>query len=315
MATLLVTSAASTAPNPLTPRLYVILGIAFFVGLVVGICLAILREAFDRTVRDRSELEVLTASTVLAIVPFESDARRRPLAIGDEDSSRAESYRYLRTNLGSAGAGQHSRVIVVTSSIAGEGTSTTCVNVAAAAAEAGRKVLIIDGNLRRPRLDDYLHVDGEFGLSDVLAGELEFDAALRPSGSVPGLAVLASGEIPVNPSALLDRESLSEVIRLATLRFDVIIVDSPPLLSVSDAALWARQADGAVLVVQHGGVSRDQVTAAVTALRVVGAPLLGVVLNMVRTKGTRGDGNDRLVEYPSAAPRTRHEHIPASLRR
>ena len=315
MATLLVTSAASTTPNPLAPRLYVNTGIALFAGLLVGICVAILREALNRTVRDRSVLEELTTSNVLALVPFESAAKRRPLAIRDGgDSTRAESYRYLRTNLGSIGAGSGLQVIVVSSSVGGEGASTTTANVAAAIAEAGRKVLVVDGNLRRPRLDDYLNVDGEIGLSNVLTGDMDFDAVLQSSDSVPGLAVLASGEIPVNPSALLDHDALGEVIQRAKSRFDVVIIDSPPLLSVSDAALWARRADGALLVVRHGGVSRGQVTNAVNALRVVQAPLLGVVMSMVPSKGARGDGNDRLVDYPSSPPRSRHEHIPASLR-
>lgn len=315
MATLLVTSAASTTPNPLAPRLYVNLGVALFAGLLVGICLAILREALDRTVRDRAVLEELTGSSVLALVPFESAAKRRPLAIRNgESSTRAESYRYLRTNLGLIGAGSGLQVIVVSSSVAGEGTSTTCVNIAAAIAEAGKKVLVIDGNLRRPRLDEYLHVDGEIGLSNVLTGDMDFDAVLQSSDSVPGLAILASGEIPANPSALLDQDPLSELMRRAKSRFDVVIVDSPPLLSVSDAALWARRADGAVLVVRHGGVSRGQVTNAVNALHVVQAPLLGVVMSMVPGKGAGGDGNDRLVDYPSSPPRSRHEHIPAGLR-
>ena len=316
MATLLVTSAASTTPNPLAPRLYVNLGVALFAGLLVGICLALLREAFDRTVRDRSALEELTGSRVLGLVPFESDAKRRPLAIRHGSQSiRAEPYRYLRTNLGSIGAGAGPQVILVSSSIAGEGTSTTCANLAAATVEAGRTVLIVDGNLRRPRLDEYLHVDGEIGLSSILTGDSDLDAVLQSSDPVPGLAVLASGEIPVNPSALLEQHPLNEIMQRATSRFDVIIVDSPPLLSVSDAALWAGKADGVLLVVRYGAVSCGQVSNAVDALRVAKAPLLGVVMNMVPGKGARGDRNDRLVDYPSSPPRSRHEHIPVGLRR
>jgi capsular exopolysaccharide synthesis family protein len=171
------------------------------------------------------------------------------------------------------------KVLAVTSAVADEGKSTTAVNLAAAFAEIGSRVLLIEGDLRRPRIAHFLGIEGAAGLSNVLAGQVEFDDVVQRWGD-RSLFVLPSGALPPNPSELLGSAAMSALIAEQRRRFDMIVIDTPPLLPVTDAAVVAVKVDGTIMVVRSGGTTGAEVTRAVAALRTVDARLLGCVLTM-----------------------------------
>jgi len=288
--TIEVTSAATLNPNPVSPRPVINLGIAAFLGVVLGISLAVMRELTDTTARSVEVLRELTGSSVLAVVPFDEAAKKSPLLVDSHARSvRAESFRQLRTNLQFVDVDRPVKVMVVSSSVAGEGKSSTATNMAATFAEAGRKVLLIEGDLRRPRVADYLGLEGSIGLTNVLAGQVKVEEVLQTWGR-GGLTVLPSGSIPPNPSELLSSQNMQDLLTAMRSTFDIIIIDTPPLLPVTDGAIAAANADGAILVVRHGKTTRNQVLAATAALAAVDARLLGTVLNMMPTKGADAYG-------------------------
>jgi non-specific protein-tyrosine kinase len=177
------------------------------------------------------------------------------------------------------------KTIVITSSVPDEGKSTTAVNLAIAFAEMGRRVVLIEADLRRPRIAEYLGVEGAIGLSNVLAGQVAVADALQPWGHGQ-LQVLASGFVPPNPSELLGSRNMSALLSRLRAEFDVILIDTPPMLPVTDAAVVATHADGAVLVARSGKTAQARIRTALASLRAVDAQVLGCVLNMQPTKGS-----------------------------
>ena len=288
--TLDVTSAATLNTNPVAPRPVINLGLAFIIGLTLGVGLAVLRELLDTTVRSVEGLRELSEHSVLAVVPFDDSAKNSPLIVDSHARSvRAEAFRQLRTNLQFVDVDNPVKVVVVTSSVANEGKSSTATNMAVTFAEAGRKVLLIEGDLRRPKVADYLGLEGSIGLTNVLAGQVNVDEVLQTWGR-GGLTVLPSGSIPPNPSELLGSQNMHDLLEAMKSTFDIVIIDTPPLLPVTDGAIMAANSDGAILVVRHGKTSRSQVAAAVSTLEAVDARLLGSVLNMMPMKGAEAYG-------------------------
>lgn len=280
--TLEVTSSAALLTTPVAPKPLTNVLIALVAGVALGVGGAILREVVDTTVRSADALSALTGSPVLGAIAFDPSAKSSPLIVDDHSRSvRAESFRQLRTNLQFIDVDSPAKTIVVTSSIANEGKSSTATNLAVSFAEAGNKVLLIEGDLRRPRVAEYLNVEGAVGLTNVLAGQADIEDVLQPWGRGSGLTVLPSGSIPPNPSELLGSENMRQLLGTLKRRYQIVIIDTPPLLPVTDGAIAAASADGAVLVVRHGMTSRHQVTNAVAALHAVDATIMGAVLNMV----------------------------------
>jgi capsular exopolysaccharide synthesis family protein len=268
------------ADAPVSPQPVRNLALAIVLGTLLGIASAELREMLDGTVKDATTLQALTGTPVLATVPYDSRARKAPLIVeGGSRSARAEALRQLRTNLQFVGVDQPAKVIVVTSAVPGEGKSVSVCNLAIVLAEAGNRVVLIDADLRQPRLADYLGLEGAIGLTNVLAGQVELSRAIQQWGS-RGLWVLPSGSVPPNPSELLGSRNMAELLTMLRANFDAVIVDTPPLLPVTDAAVVAGHADGAVLLTRCGKTSAAQVRAAHHALRVADARLVGCVLNM-----------------------------------
>ena len=303
--TMEVTSAAALNLNPVAPRPIINLGLAFIVGLALGIALAVMREVLDTTVRSVEVLKDITGHAVLAIVPFDDAAKKSPLIVDAHARSvRAESFRQLRTNLQFVDVDNPVKVVVVSSSVADEGKSSTATNMAVSFAEAGRTVLLIEGDLRRPRVADYLGLEGAIGLTNVLAGQVSIDEVLQKWGR-GGLTVLPSGSIPPNPSELLGSQNMHDLLESLKKTFSMIIIDTPPLLPVTDAAIVAAHADGAILVVRHGQTSRNQVASAVAALHAVDARLLGTVLNMMPIKGAEAYGYSGYGYYKESADTSR----------
>jgi capsular exopolysaccharide synthesis family protein len=273
--------AGPQAPSgPVSPRPARNLALATLLGLLVGLAAAMLRESLDTTIKTGEALSALTAAPALAVVAYDATAKRRPLVMGDNaHSARAESFRQLRTNLQFVDVDRPVRVITMTSAVPEEGKSTTAVNLAIAFAEAGRRVLLVEADLRRPRIAEYLGIEGAAGLSNVLAGQVDVEDVMQRWGSHE-LHVLPSGFIPPNPSELLGSTAMSRLLERQREIFDMVIIDTPPLLPVTDGAVVAVKTDGAVLVTRSGKTARVQVARATAALKTVDARILGCVLNM-----------------------------------
>jgi capsular exopolysaccharide synthesis family protein len=273
--------------NPVSPRPARNLALAGLLGLLLGVAIAVLREQLDNTVRSSTVLQRVASAPVLGQIPFDGDGRSAPLIVGAAGQSlRAEAVRKLRTNLRFVDIQEPSRIIAVTSATQGEGKTTTCCNLAIALAETGSRVLLVDADLRRPKVAHYLGLESEVGLTDVLIGEVPVEDAVRSWGDKE-LFVLASGAVPPNPSELLGSRRMADLLRTLREWADIIIIDTPPLLSVTDGAVVAVQTDGAVLVTRSGKTTQAQVSAAVRALQAVAARILGSVLTM--TKASKAD--------------------------
>jgi capsular exopolysaccharide synthesis family protein len=276
------------ADEPVSPTPVRNTGLALVLGLVLGIGAAILRETLDTSVKTPQALAESTGAAVLSTIPVDSRAKRAPLIVaGSAGSVRAEALRQLRTNLQFVNVDEPARAIAVTSAVPGEGKTTTACNLAIVFAEAGRRVVIVDADLRRPRVAEYLGLEGAVGLTNVLAGQTTVDDALQPWGA-SGIFVLAAGSIPPNPSELLGSRHMTSLLESLRDGFDVVIVDTPPLLPVTDGAIVATVVDGTVMVFRCGRTTATQTRSAADALAAVDARVLGCVLNMVprRNSGT-----------------------------
>ncbi|MDX6573695.1 MAG: tyrosine-protein kinase [Gaiellales bacterium] len=265
---------------PVSPRTSLNTAIAFALGLLLGLAIAVLRELLDVSVGTAEGLVEVSGVPTLGTIALDPDIKSRPLVVGDVAySPRAEAMRQLRTNLQFIDAAHPARTVVVTSTRDGEGKSTVSVNLALVVAETGRRVLLIGADLRRPRIGELLGIEGGVGLSNLLAGQRELDEVLQPWGD-SGLVVLPCGPIPPNPSELLGSPRMTQLLATCAERFDLVIIDTPPLRPVTDAAVVAANADGAIVVFWHGHTKRNHLQAAVHALTAVNSRVLGCVLNM-----------------------------------
>ncbi|WP_183099403.1 polysaccharide biosynthesis tyrosine autokinase [Nocardioides pelophilus] len=276
-----VTDAPEYNADPVDPDLVLNIIAGALIGLLLGLTLAVSRELLDRTVRTAEHIGEVTDAPVLASIGFDGDIRGAPLLTDlGAFAPRTEAFRLLRTNLQFIDLDQRARVLVVTSAVPGEGKTMTSTNLAIALAQTGRTVLIIDADLRRPRVASSLGVDPAIGLTTALVGKAQIEDAIQvhePSG----LHVLASGAKPPNPTEILQSRVTHDLIRRLRQSYDMIIIDAPPLLPVADASVLTTLSDGAILVVRHGQTTRDQVTDAVNRVSQVGGRLYGVVVNMV----------------------------------
>jgi polysaccharide biosynthesis transport protein len=273
-----LTRAAVTPQHPVSPRTALDLVLGLLVGLGLGVGTAVLRESLDTTVTDRSEIAGLTGAPVLGSVPDDPLGAAAPLITSDGFSPRAEAYRQVRTNIRFLSVDRRLGSLVVTGSVPGEGKTTTAANLAIALAQGGEPVLLVDADLRRPAVADLFGLPGGVGLTSVLIGDVPLESAVHLWRHDLPLEVLTAGPVPPNPSELLSSERMGELIRAYVAAGRTVIVDSPPLLPVTDAAVLARVTDGALLVVRTASTRADQVAAAAESLRTVGAGLLGVVL-------------------------------------
>lgn len=281
----------ATVPTaPVSPRVPLNLALGLLVGLGLGIGAAVLRDALNTSISGIADIEKLTGAVPLGVVPFDPETGRQPLVDADEHGARAEAFRTLRTNLQFADVDRPPRVIVVTSPLPNEGKSISASNLALTLALGGARVVLVDGDLRKPSIGTYLGVSSGAGLTTVLSGRHD----LREVISVYGrdtLAVLPAGPTPPNPSELLGSQQMADLLATLAEHYDVVVVDAPPLLPVTDAAVLAAAADGAVLVLRHGRSRREDTVRALQALSAVNAKLLGTVLNFAPKRRHR-DGYD-----------------------
>jgi receptor protein-tyrosine kinase len=287
-----IVDSATVNATPVSPQPLRNYGLAAVLGLLLGLGIAVLRELLDNTVKTPDHAVAATDASVLGTIQFDPDAPKTPLVTSlDSHAPRVEAFRVLRTNMqfvdiDSGGAG---RVYVVSSSLPSEGKTTTAVNLALTLAQAGQRVALVEADLRRPRVSVALGMDNAVGLTTVLVGRLSLAEALQEHDET-GLAVLGSGSTPPNPAELLQSHAMSEVLYDLRQKFEIVIIDAPPLLPVTDAALLGSQSDGVLLVVRHGKTTLDQLGAAAERLAAVGARTVGVVINMVPNRRLQGYG-------------------------
>ncbi|POH60797.1 polysaccharide biosynthesis tyrosine autokinase [Arthrobacter glacialis] len=280
-----VVTPASAPLAPSSPNMKIYLVVGLMAGLALGIVAALLRTTLDSRVRSERDLAPLTSSPVLGGIAFDADATKNPLVSnGSAHSQRAESFRQLRTNLQFAHVSHKSKTVLVTSSLPGEGKSSTATNLAIAIAESGQSVALVDADLRRPMVAKYLGLEGQAGLTTALIGQADVQDLMQPWGKNE-LHVLTSGRIPPNPSELLGSVEMKLLIDRLEQAFDAVIIDAPPLLPVTDSAVLAQQVGGVLLVVGCHTAKRPQIEKAISTLQLVDADVLGVVLNRVPTKG------------------------------
>lgn len=276
-----------------SPRIKLNVALGLLLGLAGGVGLALLRSVLDTRIHNEKDLERITDVPILGGIVFDPKTKTRPLVIhADPHGPRAESFRTLRTNLQFLDVGRPERAFVVTSAMPAEGKSTTSANLAIALAESGANVLLVDADLRKPKLDGYLGIEGGVGLTDVIIGRVEYQDAVQRWGTT-SLDVLASGPIPPNPSELLGSAAMSTLIDAVVSQYDFVLFDAPPLLPVTDAAILARLVGGCLVVAASGKTRATQLDAALDALVTVGAPQSGLVLTMLPTSGPDSYGYGR----------------------
>ncbi|MDQ2706836.1 MAG: polysaccharide biosynthesis tyrosine autokinase [Actinomycetota bacterium] len=286
---------------PVSPNVPFSVALGAALGLLIGLGAAFVRNARDTSVRDPERLQVLTSAAVLATIPADRAAGNSPITLDQSpESARAEAYRTLRTNLRfhhhGAPWNTGAKVVVVTSAGIGEGKSVTACNLARALA-TGSRVILIDANLRHPQVETYLGLEPGPGLTTVLAGNLGWPFARRRLNDV-ALEVLSSGPVGPRLGELLIWHRMDELLQELRRCYDFVIIDSPALLPVSDAAAVAARADGVILVVRYGATTEEQVAAAVEALRAVSAPVLGTALNMAPAPNPRRGRVNTYAEPP-----------------
>lgn len=281
-----VVQSAAPPTRPSSTSLPVTLALGLLSGLAVGIGGALARNTLDTSVKSPDQLRELTKAPNLGNIAFDADVPKRPLTVHeDPQSPRSEAFRQLRTNLQFVDVDRPRKVIVVTSSVPTEGKTTTLANLAIALASTGQRVLVIEADLRRPKLSDTLGVERAVGLTSVLSGRVGVVQAIQQWSG--GVDVLASGSLPPNPSELLSSHQMRSLLTELRGYYDTILVDTPPLLPVTDAAAVAPSTDGVLLVCRFKETTSDQVVRSVEALAAVSVDVLGTIFTMVPSSGPR----------------------------
>ena len=292
-----VVDRARPAAAPFRPNKKLNLALGLVLGLGLGVAAALFLDYLDNTIASPAEIDRIVHLPVLAVVPHHGavgrPSRRAEPALApsvdlvahrDRGAAASEAYRELRTALLLSSAGHPPRQIMVTSALPEEGKSSTAINLAVVLAQAGRRVLLVDADLRRPRLHQVFGLDNGRGLSGILSG-LEADAlALTRRTPIEGLEVLPSGPVPPNPSELLDSPTFAQMGRdLVAAGYDHVLYDSPPALAVADPVILASVVDAAILVARAGRTPRESLQRATAKFSQSGIRPVGVVLNDLDT--------------------------------
>ncbi len=283
---------ASVPAEPAEPRIALYLALGGAGGLVSGVFASILREHLDGSIRTPEDVEFYCEMPSLGMIPRIADedaingnAEHGGPAILERPSSQfAEAFRALRTSLLLSSPGTPPKIIVVTSSLPQEGKSVTSTNCAAVLAQAGRRVLLIDADMRRPTLHRYLGIKSPVGLSAYLSGSVSGAPAAIPLPNMPTLDVITAGEQPPNPAELLASESMQTLLNQCSEQYQHIVIDTPPVLAVTDAVVLASMADCVVLVARSGQTGSQSLKRTVELLRRVNAKIAGVVVNDLAPK-------------------------------
>ena len=315
---------ARLAEKPIRPRKMVNTVLAAVVGGLVAVSGVILSEMLDTSVKSPDEAASLTGAPVLGQIWYEKDISGStgvgPMVVLQKPLSlTAEAFRLLRANLEFVSVDTPLNVILVTSSGPTEGKSTISLNLALAMALTGRKVLLIDADMRKPRLHGYAGVDREPGLSNALIDhDADISSYLQPLPDVEGVMLMPAGKAPPNPAELLGSRRMRELIEACRLMADVVIIDSPPILAAADAAVLAPQTNGALLIIEPGSSDKKAVVQGAEQLHRSGAHLLGTVLNKVPMDNKGGYYYHYYYYYQSDEEQSKSiwdKVLPASMRK
>lgn len=273
-----ITQEAVAPTDPVSPRPLLNLAVGALGGLLLGAGLVVLRETLDTTFKTSKGLDEFIDLPGLGAIPYDKNVPKQPLVSADGHSRRAEAFRKLRTNLQFSQVDDPPRTIVVTSSMPGEGKTNTAVNLAISLAEAGVSTCLVDADLRSPCVAPTFGLVQDAGLTTLLIGQARIEDVMQQAGG--GLSVLASGPVPPNPTELLASARMTEVLRELADIYEVVIVDTAPLLPVADTVGLASLAQGTLLVVRAAKTRREQVRTAAESLERVGVRALGTVFSM-----------------------------------
>ncbi len=261
---------------PARPKIGLNLALGAIVGLMFGIGLAFAMEYMDTSVKSLDDVERYLGVPVLAVIPQDVGVLHKTSGFNPD----AEAYRILRTNIEFNRRNANSNCITVVSGGAGEGKSTTLTNLAFVCAQGGYNVLLIDGDLRRPRLHTMFDTGNSVGLTNYLTTDVQLEDVVLQT-QVENLYFLPSGVLPADSAGILNSQRMSDLIADVKSRFDLVLIDSPPILGVSDASVLAHEADMTIIVVQHRKLPRQMLMRVKQAVENVGGTVLGVVLNNV----------------------------------
>ncbi|KUM29910.1 hypothetical protein AQ436_09745 [Arthrobacter sp. EpRS66] len=289
--------AAELPTSPSSPNFKIAIAVGLLVGLFMAFAYAMLRHAFDRRISSIESVESSTGHSVIGTIPQTDtlDREQRLItSIGGNDRNEehageyavAESIRELRTNLQFMNIDNPPRTIVITSALPGEGKSTVAANLAITIAASDQKVVLIDGDLRRPTIAKTFGLLEGVGLTDVLIGNADIDDVMQPWGESGNLVVLGAGKIPPNPSELLGSNTFQNLIQ-SLAQEAIVLIDAPPLLPVTDAAILTARTDGALVVSRVRKTTYDELESALNNLQRVNAHALGLILNGVPLKGAQ----------------------------
>ncbi|MCC6270171.1 MAG: polysaccharide biosynthesis tyrosine autokinase [Microbacteriaceae bacterium] len=295
--TLVPIDSAILPTSPSSPNVRLALGLGALIGLALGIAYAVIRHTFDRRIRSAGKVESETGVPVVGTIPvnrgFTDDNRLIPIASDGNDGrdkraaeghSTAEALRELRTNLQFMDVDNPPRVIVLTSPVPGDGKSTIAANLAITVALSGQRVVLIDGDLRRPMVSKVFHLPDGGGLTDVLSSRANITDVLHTWSGAKTLQILTAGKIPPNPSEILGSDRMNQLVQWFA-EHALVIIDAPPLLAVTDAAILANRADGAFVVTGVGKTTYEMLNKALTILTRSNSRVMGVILNRVPRRG------------------------------
>jgi tyrosine-protein kinase len=274
-------AAAEVPDKASSPKIIQNLAIGLILGLLLGLGVAMLRHVLDTKVRNENDVRALTESPILGVVAYDQEVSSHPVILRDRPlAAPSEAVRRLRTNLQFIDIGHRSKSIVISSSIPGEGKSTIAINLAVSLADAGARVILVDADLRRPSIAEYLGIEGGVGLTTVLIGRAQVEDVVQPLGRT-SLDLLPAGQIPPNPSELLGSTAMAELLEQLSTSYDMVLLDSPPLLPVTDAVVLSNLAGGALVVVGVDRIHRPQLQQSLESLETAGAHVFGVVMNKI----------------------------------
>ena len=274
-----VVNRAEPGVRPVKPNLKLNLALSMVVGLILGLSLAFFIEYLDTSIKTMDDVERFLGISVLAVIPKGA----KFLTSDDPNSRFAEGYRILCAKLNLTGARASARTITVLSGGPGEGKSTTTFNLGWVCAQSGMKVLLIDGDIRRPNMHNALQIENTLGLGEYLAGQASLDELIQ-STAIPNLEILTAGSLGPEELGGFSRSRLATLMEACRPNYDVILVDSPPVLGISDASVISQEVDVSLLLIQHRRYPRNVSQRAKRVIEDVGGKLFGVILNNVNIK-------------------------------
>lgn len=282
---------AVTPEKPVRPRKLINLAIGLLGGGLLGLMLVFVLEFLDQSVKSSEDLEEKLGLPFLGFVPYEKLKKKESeyaTLLKDGNSLVAENVRNVRTMLDFSLAGEHNAPILITSSLQGEGKSHLSSNLLVALAQTGKKVLLVDGDLRRARVHRVFKLSTEKGLSNIWDADpqkADYAANIQPVKDVPNLFVMTSGQRPPNPAELLNTPKLADFIAWATQHYDQVVVDCPAIMPVSDTLLWGKYIPRAVFVIKYGQTNAKLAQLALDKLKKAGIKVLGAVIGHYRPEG------------------------------